>query len=131
MQGLPALARNKNDRLELFVVDPDSSVWHRWQEEPGSDRWKAWDPLGEPGQRLGINGPPAVGQNKDGRLELFVTADDGAIWHRRQDPAAPGGWSGWVKLDRPLDRPGVKFIEVSAVARPNGPLVLVHAGLGR
>ena len=59
-------------------------------------------------------------QNKDGRLELFVTASDRSVWHRWQT-AANAGWSGWASLDWH----GVGSIEVAAIARPSGPLVLV------
>ena len=59
-------------------------------------------------------------QNVDARLDLFVTARDGAVWHRRQDPAAPGGWSGWHSMERQ----GAGFIEVAAGALPDGRLVL-------
>jgi hypothetical protein len=97
----PALARNKNGRLELFIVDKGSAVWHRWQEQAGGDRWAAWHSLNKPGQHLKIKGSLAVTQNKDGRLELFVTASDGAVWHIWQDPRAPGGWSGWQSLKSP------------------------------
>ena len=59
VQGRPALARNKDGRLELFVVDPNRAVWHRWQKEPGGDRWEAWQPLGSPGgEQAGATGAP-------------------------------------------------------------------------
>lgn len=51
-----------------------------------------WSSLG--GQ---INTRPVVGNNKDGRLEVFARGIDGALWHIWQ--TAPGnGWSGWASL---------------------------------
>jgi hypothetical protein len=99
----PTLVQNQDGRLELFVVDRGSRVWHRSQEQAGGDRWGAWDPLEQPtshGQPLGIEARPEVAQNQDGRLELFVQAGDGAVWHRWQLTAG-GGWSGWSSLRSP------------------------------
>jgi hypothetical protein len=42
-------------------------------------------------------GSPAVGQNLDGRLEVFVRGMDNALWHRWQT-APSNGWSGWESL---------------------------------
>ena len=46
--------------------------------------------------------PPALASNTDGRLELFVQADDGTLWHRWQ--TAPNNdwssqWESFGKLD--------------------------------
>jgi hypothetical protein len=38
----------------------------------------------------------AVGQNADGRLELFLAASDSELWHRWQTD--PGQWSPWANL---------------------------------
>lgn len=43
----PALARNKDGRLELFMVDRASAVWRR-RQEVGGDRWSAWYSLQKP-----------------------------------------------------------------------------------
>ena len=172
VDGRPALARNKNGRLELFVLDRDGKIWHRWQKQAGGDAWEGWRTLGSPGEaavnhpptvvqnpdghlelfvtdfdevvahrwqdptapggwsgwhslgspsaEVTATGPPALATNVDGRLDLFVTARDGAVWHRRQDPSAPGGWSGW----KSLERQGLGFVELAAAAVPDGPLVL-------
>jgi hypothetical protein len=90
----PALARNANGRLEVFVVRNDRTVWHRWQSDTGD--WLKWESLLQPGEE-GTLGPLAVGTNADGRLEVFAPDIHGAIWHRWQraedDPDLSGG--GW------------------------------------
>src|SRR4029453_9249536 len=48
------------------------------------------------------NSPPRVGVLPDGRLEVFVSGYDGALWHNWQ---VSGGWSGWRYLGAPLGRP--------------------------
>ena len=41
---------------------------------------------------------PTVGQNNDGRLEVFAFGVNDAVWHIWQDPAALNGWSNWDNL---------------------------------
>lgn len=93
----PALARNADKTLEVFVVRNDRTVWHRWQSDPApAGDWWEWESLLKPGED-GTLGPLAVGTNADGRLEVFAPDTDGAIWHRWQraqdDPEPSGG--GW------------------------------------
>ncbi|MCA1646976.1 MAG: hypothetical protein LC797_16440 [Chloroflexi bacterium] len=86
----PALARNADGRLEVFVTEMNGT-WHRWQTAPGAG-WSAWDNLGG-----SPDGPVGIGQNTDGRLEIFaegVRAPSSihSLWHRWQ--LTPGGaWS--------------------------------------
>lgn len=96
----PALARNANGRLEVFVVRNDLTVWHCWQSLPApAGDWLKWEPLLQPGED-GTLGPLAVGTNADGRLEVFAPDTEGAIrhrWQRRQDDPEEGG-GGWKPL---------------------------------
>jgi hypothetical protein len=45
----------------------------------------------------------AVGQNQDGRLEVFGAASDQSVWHNFQT-AANGVWSGWDTFHSRSDR---------------------------
>ena len=65
-----------------------------------------------------IHTGPVVAPNEDGRLELFITADDRTAWHCRQRHA--GGWSDW----KSLGRPGSGAADVAAGAHADGRLVL-------
>jgi len=98
----PALARNQDGRLEVFVVREDFTVWHRWQRTAGGE-WSDWGSLGtRPGD--GTVGPLAVGVNADERLELFAADHDGAVWHIWQ--VAPNkDWSQWKSLGKPGGHP--------------------------
>jgi hypothetical protein len=43
-----------------------------------------------------------VGQNADGRLEVFVRGSNGALYHKWQ--ISPNdGWSGWASLGGKID----------------------------
>jgi hypothetical protein len=100
--GPPVLARNEDGRLEAFVVrednrDGSATIWHAWQEPDGD--WSQWISFDQPGS--GASSDIAVAPNAARRLELFVTeTNQHAIWHRWQDPTAPGGWSPWSSLGR-------------------------------
>ncbi|UCH95840.1 MAG: hypothetical protein JSV88_03080 [Candidatus Aminicenantes bacterium] len=82
-------AANKDGRLEVFIFGirgkgPTSVIapWHIWQVSPNNG-WSKW---------AGLGAPPgkdfeslAVGQNKDGRLEVFaIASDDNSLWHISQ-----------------------------------------------
>jgi hypothetical protein len=101
--GGSTLARNLDQRLELVTKLGDGSLWHRWQTEPGGGApwhpWRSLDKSGDHGSST-PEAPPVLASNVDGRLELFVTADDGALWHRWQT-VPNGGWSAWSSLEAP------------------------------
>jgi len=54
--------------------------------------WSGWYSLGGV-----LTSDPAVGRNADGRLEVFVTGTDGALW-RKWQVTPNGSWSGWALL---------------------------------
>jgi hypothetical protein len=101
-----AVAQNADGRLEAFGVDKHGTVFHIWQTLP-SGGWSEWEYLGS-GHQLGsltltqrfrlprANGA-GVGQNKDGRLELFGVDFNGSVVHIWQTLPG-GGWSEWVSL---------------------------------
>jgi subtilisin family serine protease len=88
--GTPALALNGEDRLEVFARGQDGALWHRWQEQRGGAWSTGWVSLGAAGG--GFAGAPALALNGEGRLELFVRGQDGALWHRWQEERG-GPWS--------------------------------------
>jgi hypothetical protein len=91
------VAANADGRLEVFGAGNDSHIWHTAQTQPGSWDGGTWSMV--PGnQPAGGNYDGfRVASNADGRLELFVTADDTYIWHSLQ--AKPGSWDGgWSQL---------------------------------
>jgi len=92
------VGRNADGRLEVFVGSRNSELWHIWQTSPGST-WSTWGSLNKPPNTSYISSA-AVGQNADGRLEVFTVGADGALWHIWQ--TAPNGtWSTWDSLGKP------------------------------
>jgi hypothetical protein len=89
----PALARNGDGRLELFVRGNDGALWHLWQTADSSAWSEHWISHGDAG--VGFASAPALARSGDGRLELFVRGNDGALWHLWQT-APSGAWSEWL-----------------------------------
>jgi len=56
-----------------------------------------WTPAPAAHASNGPLGAPSVGQNSDGRLEIFSIGPDGGLWHDWQCGALCG-WSGWHSL---------------------------------
>src|SRR6266496_2507253 len=89
---------NDDGRLEVFVTVTSRSgagegsvagaLWHIWQNTPNG-KWSNWASLGSPSNSVSIFGTPFVAENDDGRLEAFILASDGALWHTWQ--VSPGG----------------------------------------
>jgi hypothetical protein len=78
---LPSVANNEDGRLEVFARGPGGDLQHIWQTAPNNG-WSDWDSLGFP--FAGGYVPPyyiAVGQNEDGRLEVFITLVSNELWH--------------------------------------------------
>ena len=94
----PAVVQNLDGRLEVFLLGADGAIWHIWQNAPNGT-WSNWASLSKP-PTAAIAGPPSVAQNKDGRLELLVNANDGALWHIWQTVTGKS-WGGWASLGTP------------------------------
>jgi hypothetical protein len=92
--GQPRVARNADGHLEVFAVGANA-VWHIGQTSAGGG-WAGWDSLGAPAGAM-LLGALDIGQNADGRLEVFTPDFNGDAWHTWQ--TSPGGsWSGWDSL---------------------------------
>ncbi|HXZ03262.1 MAG TPA: hypothetical protein VEH81_00435 [Ktedonobacteraceae bacterium] len=97
---IPFVWKNDDGRLEVFTVGTDGALWNLWQVAPNGT-WSNWASLGNPPTAT-IQSAPAVGTNKDGRLEAFNICSDGALWHIWQ--ITPGGeWGSWESLGMPSD----------------------------
>jgi hypothetical protein len=130
--GTPVLAQNQDGRLEVFVtqhgdMEAPTTIWHAFQRAQGD--WSAFVSLGRPGSET--DDPIAVARAADGRLLLFATevspaGGPKAVWHRRQDPAAPGGWAAWSSLGAPTEgvHPGWPVLARSS----NGNFFLLTVG---
>jgi ligand-binding sensor domain-containing protein/signal transduction histidine kinase len=150
LTGNPVVAQNSDGRLEVFRVDAEGELYHKWQKEAGGD-WSPWVSLGgwlmqdisvaresdgrlvvfavdkmsrvlrykrrlDPihpegdwptwstlGKEEMVRAPVAVGQNLDGRLELFaVDAENGSL-RRIWETSASGDWSEWDNFGGRVD----------------------------
>ena len=120
--GGSAVAGNADGRLEAFGrvgLMSSGAVWHIWQTTAGG-AWSAWDNLD------GDIGPHSltVGQNQDGRLEVFAVNTQGALHHIWQ--VSPGaGWSSWSSLGSPA---GLEVSQQLAVGRNQDGRLELFAG---
>jgi hypothetical protein len=85
--------------IDLFAIDTDATVEHRFQREPGGD-FASFEELG------GVAEDIAALELADGRYEVFIVDGDQQLWHSFQ---APGGtaWSSWELLDSETKRVSV------------------------
>jgi hypothetical protein len=94
-----AIINNADGRLEVFVVGGDgrgggNELYHKWQTAPNGGWVTDWESLDGI-----VLGNPSVGQNADGRLEVFVRGNDNRVYHKWQT-APNGGWvTDWESLD--------------------------------
>jgi hypothetical protein len=102
-----AVGSNQDGRQELFAVWSFNGVFgqafQNWQIAPNGG-WSDWSGIPIFSSSTFIRGSDriTVGRNVDGRQELFVMAEDGALWHIWQVfPNA--GWSDWESLGKPRD----------------------------
>src|SRR6266566_5168339 len=96
LQPSPALVRNADGRLEVFTAGTDGALWHIWQNSPNGT-WNTWTSFGTIPNVQFTTAGPAVGKNKDGRLEVLIAGNDGALWHTWQ--VTPGkNWNNWDSL---------------------------------
>ena len=98
--GNPVLGRNADGYLEVFQVDNEGVLRHRWQKKSNGD-WSAWS-------TLGANFLPgiAVANNTAGELEVFaVTAGKPMLMHARQDRTNSTDWTTWSNFGENIRPP--------------------------
>ena len=78
-------AVNPAGQIEVFWIDAGGAIMHAAQQAAG---WSAAAPLGGSAKEL------AIGNNADGRIELFYVGTSDQLFHRVQ--LGTGGWSGEI-----------------------------------
>ncbi|MDQ6866003.1 MAG: Ig-like domain-containing protein, partial [Thermoproteota archaeon] len=92
--GNPAVGRNADGRLEVFVVGTDHAIYHKFQTSAGSNSWSGFASLG--GYLIS---DPVVGQDADGRLDVFAIGADHAVWHTVETSVSnSNSYSGFFSL---------------------------------
>lgn len=93
------VGNNADGRQEIFALGDDGALWHRWQVRPNNG-WSQWQTLGAPTSVTFSDDRFVVGNNEDGRQEIFSVGSDGNVWQKWQT-SANGGWSHWNRLGQP------------------------------
>jgi Domain of Unknown Function (DUF1080)/F5/8 type C domain/Bacterial Ig domain len=90
--GDPAVARNSDGRLEVFVIGTNHALYHKSQiVASGGSGWTGYSTLGG-----NIISNPVVARNSDGRLEVFVIGTNHALYHVSQLTVGSNSWSGFT-----------------------------------
>jgi hypothetical protein len=98
------VARNTNDKLEVFVLGSDNKVYSKAQQTAGSTTdWTSWADRGGPGVTVkkivaaqNNSGPDA------GKLRLFALGDSG-VYTTKQQQAGGNTWEAWSAMGNPAD----------------------------
>ena len=64
-----------------------------------------WTMKSMPSIPVKLMSDPVVGTNDDGRLEVFIIGDDGALWHSWQLVENINQWSAWASFGSPPNSP--------------------------
>jgi hypothetical protein len=95
-----AVGNNADGRLALFAAGSNGEIYHTWQTTANNEYgWNIWTGFGKPSSGALLT-TPSVGQNQDGRLQVFSNGSDGKLWYKVQ--VAPNSyWSSWMNLGTP------------------------------
>ena len=108
----PAVERNSDGRLQVFVVGTNNALYYKTQTSPGSNTWSGWNFLGG---GIAQGSSPEVAINSDGRLQVFVVGTNSALYYKTQTSSGSNTWSSsWTYLGG-----GIKADTTPAVARNN------------
>lgn len=106
----PTAARNLDGHLELFAIGQDNAVWHTWQTSPNGPWFPGsgttlWESFGQPAGVSYFVTALSVGQNEDGRLEVFCIGNDLNMWHIWQLAPNANWIDHWTSLGQPPAAP--------------------------
>ena len=125
-----AVGQNADGRLEIFYVGTNNILYHNWQVAPNGggqlapnggwlvlpNQWKGETPFpGDSAQQVD------VGQNADGRLEIFYVGTNNDLYHNWQ-VAPNGGWADETRF------PGESAQQVAMARNKDGRLEVFYVG---
>lgn len=92
------IAGDKN--LVVVARRDDGEILFRSQKvELGVVGWHSWRVLRSPPPGVTLAGDPCLGQDANGRLEVFSRDTGGIVWRSHQDEAkGDSGWSAWTRV---------------------------------
>lgn len=88
-----AMEARQDKALDLFGLNKNGDIWHRWQQVGGWTNWAQID-----GNLKSI----AVARAGNGLLELFGTNASGTVFHRSQARVNANEWGSWQAFDGQL-----------------------------
>ena len=116
LRSSPCVGLNQAGLIELFAVEAnDAALWHIWQtgtNNSTNSAWSNWATHKTPPGVL-LESSPAIAQNANQCLELFIVGTDGSLWQIVQTKIN-NGWSGWLSRGTPPG--GIQFRNSPAVA---------------
>jgi len=65
----PAVARNNDGRLQVFVVGTNNQLYYKTQTAAAGSSWSEWSPLGG---GAALSSSPQVAMNQNGGLVAFI-----------------------------------------------------------
>jgi ligand-binding sensor domain-containing protein/signal transduction histidine kinase len=93
LAGKSIAIKNQDGHLELFKVDADGVLRHRWQNSVSGD-WSSWNTLGtdfEPGIAIATNSQEEI-------VVFAVNKRDRAVYVSHESSANSHDWSDWANL---------------------------------
>jgi hypothetical protein len=96
----PVTLVNANSKAIVFARGTDDRMYFRQETTAGDAGSFAWWDVIDSGTNPGFRGNPALVRLGDGRLSVFGTANNGALYQSTQATAG-GSWSGWTSHGAP------------------------------
>lgn len=96
----PAIGVNNDGRIEIFAIDTQGQLWHRWENSRGSGAegtsgFSGWRSIGS----ANVHPPAVVASRVEGDLEVFARGIDRGL--KRIHPADV--FAGWTSLGGVFD----------------------------
>ena len=119
------VGRNQDGRIELLYTAPDYKIWRNWQTAPNG----AWHGPKQFGPQPFFQMDDAalqlcMGQNPDGRLEVFYVGTNGLLYHNWQT-APNGAWHGEKGMG---EFPGNHAVQLCVAPNKDGRLEVFYTG---
>jgi hypothetical protein len=92
----PAVARNSDGRLQVFIVGTNNQLYYKTQTAAAGSSWYEWSPLGG-GAAPSSN--PQVAMNQNGGLVAFIIgSNNNGLFYKEQTTPGGSSWSEWSPL---------------------------------
>jgi len=99
--GTPAVAKNLDNTLQVFVPTAGGDVFYNRQSSPDGS-WSGWTDMGASSSGMAHL---QAATNSDGSLSLFGIGPNGDLWYASES-APEVGWSNWTDMTGQTIEPG-------------------------